>query len=135
MNEFAKTHWCLSLELLDWTTDIYIALWFATEKSQVMSSYADIVKDVMDYSIFDIKRYELSDDFSAVYIINPCEINKRSMDFKNIKDPVDVDEHYDLMKSYLSTGVRPLSPLCIKGKDIDVRLRNQKGNFTKYLGN
>lgn len=118
--ECIAQHYGLPTRMLDWSTNALDALYFA----------------VCDCNIGEISTdYEhfLDSGFGecggAVFIINPININKLTILFKDGIDPfvLDVNEHTKIIQDYLSSL---LPPICINGINKEKRICRQSGNFT-----
>ncbi len=88
------------------------------------------VKSIDELSI-DISKLEFDEKCAAIYIIDPGDINRNLTDFKAIDCPADTDLLYDEIKGYIANDKEtPYGPMALRGKGIDIRLKNQKGCFT-----
>lgn len=120
---FLGQHYRLPTPLLDWTEDYHIALWFATG-----GAAQDEVQDDKEVD----EMCELSDQYAAIYILPPADFNKvgcaQFMDF--YEEIVDTDIYESTIVGHYLKSTDVAFPVAIKGKPIDNRLINQKGNFT-----
>ena len=101
-------HYGLSTLLLDWTSDPMVALYFAL-------------------SGINISDYKMDNKFASVWVINPLEINKKTIEEEESQDILDSKRDSEKilkeMEAYIGT-------FCFKGTKNNPRICRQSGNFT-----
>lgn len=101
-------HYGLPTLLLDWTSDPMVALYFAL-------------------SGINISDYKMDNKFASVWVINPLEINKKTIEEEESQDILDSKRDSEKilkeMEEYIGT-------FCFKGTKNNPRICRQSGNFT-----
>lgn len=101
-------HYGLSTLLLDWTSDPMVALYFAL-------------------SGINISDYKMDNKFASVWVINPLEINKKTIEEEESQDILDSKRD---SKKILKEMEEYIGTFCFKGTKNNPRICRQSGNFT-----
>lgn len=101
-------HYGLPTLLLDWTSDPMVALYFAL-------------------SGINISDYKMDNKFASVWVINPLEINKKTIEEEESQDILDSKRD---SKKILKEMEEYIGTFCFKGTKNNPRICRQSGNFT-----
>lgn len=101
-------HYGLPTLLLDWTSDPMVALYFAL-------------------SGINISDYKMDNKFASVWVINPLEINKKTIEKEESQDILDSKRD---SKKILKEMEEYIGTFCFKGTKNNPRICRQSGNFT-----
>ena len=118
--ECIAQHYGLPTRMLDWSTNALDALYFAVCDCKIGESSTDY-EHFLDSGFGECG--------GAVFVINPLNINKETISFKDGIEPfvLDVNEYAKEIQEYLN-NMHP--PICINGINKEKRICRQSGNFT-----
>lgn len=123
---FVAQHHGLPTRLLDWSTNALIALFFAISSARISEG------DGREFCKSFLTEDHLSDNGSAVFVIDPEAFNKEASD---IPHSIDVSNEYDAWSHYLdpvAAGLKAYAPICVLAPHIASRIRAQSGTFTLH---
>lgn len=133
---YLMQHYGISTRLLDWTESALIALFFCVENLNLEND--GIVWLLNPFKLNQInmsfitnknKGYDL-DDFEYYAVFNPMNVNKKNIFNKRNKLKIN-----RLFKNYLDLSFKDkleFYPLAISPTRFDMRMKNQKSNFTIF---
>lgn len=141
-------HYGGDTQLLDWTTNPLISLYFAlndiqydnnksNSKNDFNLTMEDYIKEAVEKNEW-INAYQLSNfdssDYAVIYIINPLKINDNNLQIKNPKIILSSDDVYqNLLEPYLYFDQsRDRYPICVEAPKNDRRTYIQGSAFTLH---